>query len=143
MTRMSHIAISVVLALSSCATLHGEPGIASTTASATEPALAAPGSGVVQAGPTIGTLQRRSDALVIMASGSGPRFSVRNADGQVVSRGLSEAELRRRHGELHRTYRSSVARAADRAFLDARAETGAGAGDVPTQGPLGGLRSPR
>ena len=81
----------------------------------------------------IGTLQHRDEALVISASGHGPRFSVRSARGHVIARGLSEAELGHKHEELHRIYRNGVARQPGGPFLDARLD--------PTLGSLRGSSS--
>jgi hypothetical protein len=81
----------------------------------------------------IGTLQHRNEALIISASGRGPRFSVRNAKGHLTACGLSEAELSHKHGGLHRIYRSGIARQPGSPFLDARLD--------PTVGRLGGVRA--
>lgn len=67
----------------------------------------------------IGTLQFRDRALVVSASGAGPRFTVRDQAGQVVFAELDEGALRATDPELWETYRNATVRG-DGPYLDAR-----------------------
>ena len=68
--------------------------------------------------PVIGRLRTRDHVLTVLASGSGPRFSLSTSTGSLVADDIDPAELDRYEPELAAAYRNSVARAVP-AVLDA------------------------
>ena len=69
--------------------------------------------------PVIGRLRTRDHVLTVLATGSGPRFSLATTGGSRIADDLDPADLDRYQPELAAAYRNGVARAAP-AVLDAR-----------------------
>lgn len=68
--------------------------------------------------PVIAKLVTRDAELAIVASGTGPRFSIVSLEGAVLATDLGEAELEKQYPAIHQFYRSAIAHGG-RSFLDA------------------------
>ncbi|MCS6914172.1 MAG: hypothetical protein RMK29_12990 [Myxococcales bacterium] len=54
--------------------------------------------------PVLGHIHTRHERLTIHSTPAGPRFTVRDASGRIISRDLTRSALRQRHPVLHQHY---------------------------------------